>query len=54
MKDAEAKMTHVHAAVLRAADRLQYLYRYLAPGARRAHRAARLRATVHPKRSFVG
>jgi hypothetical protein len=54
MTDTEAKMNRVHAAVLRAADRLQHFYRYLTPCARQMHRAERFRATVHPKRSFVG
>ena len=46
-------MNHVHAAVLRAANHLQYLYRYLTPCVRRSHRAACFGATVHPKRRFV-
>lgn len=45
-------MTHVHTAVLRAANHLQHFYRYLAPRARQ--RAASFRATMHLKRSFVG
>jgi hypothetical protein len=47
-------MTHVHVAVLRAANHLQHFYRYLTPSARRTQRAAGLRATAHLKRSFVG
>jgi hypothetical protein len=52
--DAEAKMTHVHATVLRLAHHLQYFYYYLTPCARRAHHAGGFRATAHLKRSFVG
>jgi hypothetical protein len=47
-------MTHMHAAVLRAAIRLQHFYRYLAPGAQRMIGAAHFHATAYRKRSFVG
>jgi hypothetical protein len=54
LSDAEAKMIHVRAVVLRAAYHLQRFYRYLTPGARRSQRETYQRATAHLKRSFVG